>query len=255
MTRLGTNARDVAAAEIDVHAIVDALEHRAFTIFVQPIVLLAGRRPVGAETLLRWARGGDMLVPAHFVERARRSGLLGQLGDVAVATALSVTPTADSWLTVNLWPEQLLDSSLPDRLANDCRRRALDPNRLVLEVSELTPVEVVLRARSMLQRLRAHGMRVALDDFGAPGMDADLCDRLSPDIVKVDRSVLVAARRSTAARCRLKSAVEWATARSLPCVVEGIETEAELRIAVDAGADLGQGYLFGRPVQAIFSGS
>ncbi len=120
---------------------------------------------------------------------------------------------------------------------------------LVCEITEAAaPDNDILL--ELVRETRRHGIRIAIDDFGAGQSDWERCDLLQPDLVKIDAGWfqrLVAERSALHLLARL---IEQFSEREIPVLIEGIETPLHLRAALDAGAELFQGYLFGRPALA-----
>lgn len=125
----------------------------------------------------------------------------------------------------------------------------IDPRLLVCEITEAAALDDDILLE-LVRETRRHGIRVAIDDFGAGQSGWERCDLIEPDIVKIDSGWfqrLVAERGPMNLLARL---IEQFGERGIPVLIEGIETPLHLNVAVDAGANLFQGYLFGRPALA-----
>lgn len=208
---------------------------------LQPICRGSDGSVVGHEALLR-TRSSALRGPLEILEAARR---LDRMEDVGRRTrrlsAALLQPGAD--LYVNLWPSDLLD---PDLGSDECALRPI-ADRVVLEITEHLPIEAVPGLTSRLQRLRALGFRIALDDFGAGHAGLSSWARLEPEILKVDRRITSGLPECRAMRRILEGAVELASHSASIVVAEGIETVPQLEACVAAGCHLVQGYLLGMP--------
>ena len=215
----------------------------------QPIKLASGRLG-GFEALARWTHEGTPIPPATFLPMARRLGCLPQLDRVVLAKAVEHAAGwgSDIVLAVNLDADTLADEQFADYALGLLAGR-LATRRLTVEVLESGLVEHDHGALSTLGRLRAAGVRIAVDDFGAGYASLVRLQALRPDIVKIDRSLL-AALTSDAPTPLLTGVAQLAHQIGAIVVAEGIETDAQLAAAIAAGCDALQGYLLGRPGSA-----
>lgn len=215
----------------------------------QPLIDLASDAVVAYEALVRGPAGGAVLDPSLLLARARVAGRLVELDwacrSLALREALAAGLRPPLRLFVNAEPESLAAPCPPSLLPAlaDAHRR-LD---VVVEVTErhlLHRPDQLLRA---VEAVRGLGWQVALDDVGATDAGLALLPVLRPDVVKLDRSLLLADPRDPH-RARTVAAVRsYAADTGAPVVAEGIETAADRDRARELGADWGQGFLLGRP--------
>jgi len=215
----------------------------------QPIQLANGRLG-GFEALARWTHEGTSIPPATFLPMARRLGCLPALDRVVLRKAVdqAVNWGGDVVLAVNLDADTLADEDFADYALGLLTGR-LATRRLTVEVLESGLVENDHGALSTLGRLRAAGVRIAVDDFGAGYASLVRLQALRPDIVKIDRS-LVAPLTSEAPTPLLTGVAQLAHQIGAIVVAEGVETQEQLSAAIAAGCDAVQGYLLGRPGSA-----
>jgi diguanylate cyclase (GGDEF)-like protein len=222
----------------------------------QPLFSIAsGRRKlVGFEALLRWhhPRLGWM-APDLFIPLAEKSGLIHPLGDWVLARALREgrlllrdPATADLQLAVNISASQLAQPNFCLGLADVLQAEGFPPAALCLEVTESMLTDVA--ASFVLADVRRLGVHVAVDDFGVGFSSLSYLRRLPADIVKLDRSFLDDGDTETVGFIR--ALIMLAHSAGMSVVLEGIETQAQLEIAVAAGADVVQGFLFATPLSA-----
>lgn len=222
--------------------------HGLRTVF-QPVVDLVSGAVVGHEALTRVPKHGPWPDPTSLVAEARRAGRLVELDwacrSLALRSACAAGLDPPSLLFVNAEPESLAapcPAALLPELAVAHRR--LD---VVVEVTERHLLHRPDRLVRAVEAVRGLGWQVALDDVGATDAGLALLPVLRPDIVKLDRALL-ATTGDDGERMRTLSAVRrYADDTGARVVAEGIETPADLRRAVQAGAGWGQGYLLGRP--------
>jgi EAL domain-containing protein (putative c-di-GMP-specific phosphodiesterase class I) len=144
---------------------------------------------------------------------------------------------------VNLSPETLLLPGVHGALA----RSPIPLSRIVLEITEHSSVEDYADLARALRPLREAGMRIAVDDAGAGYATFRHILALSPDVIKLDRTLIAGIDRDPARRALAAAVVSFAGETRTSVVAEGLETAAEFRTVLRLGVDSGQGYLLGRP--------
>jgi EAL domain-containing protein (putative c-di-GMP-specific phosphodiesterase class I) len=211
----------------------------------QPIVNILTGRVVGMEALARFdaepRRGPDTWFAA-----AHAAGLGVPLELAAVRAGLARLEDLPEplYLSVNASPLTTTSDGLAELLNAETRCR------IVLELTEHAAVKDYQRLNEALDSLRAHGLRVAIDDVGAGFASMRHLLELAPDFVKIDR-VLCRHLRSAPGRALVAGILSFASETGSTVVAEGIETHRELEGALRTGIRYGQGYLFGRPEALI----
>jgi EAL domain-containing protein (putative c-di-GMP-specific phosphodiesterase class I) len=210
----------------------------------QPIVSLRERRVFGYEALLRSAEP-TLPNPGEILDVAERLGRVHDLGRAIrrrVASEISLAP-GDAHLFVNLHSIDLGDDDLYDPGS------ALSgvASRVVLEITERASLDGVQHVESRVQRLRARGFRVAIDDLGAGYAGLTSFTQLEPDIAKLDMSLVRDIDKQPRKQSIVRSMTRLCDELGIQVVVEGVETPAERDQLAELGCDLMQGYLFARP--------
>jgi diguanylate cyclase (GGDEF)-like protein len=233
-----------------------AIDQDQLHVHYQPLIRLDGQRIVGAEALVRWnhpTRGA--IPPEEFLVAAERGPLIHRLGAWILQAACQqlvdwtteLGPDALQEVAVNVSPRQLLDPLFSVTVAEALAMTGLDPERLVLEITESTAMAP--NSQEQLAALRATGVRLAIDDFGTGHSSLSRLAVLPVDTLKVDRS-FVGAIPVVGDAPLLRAMVAMAHSLGLSVVAEGIETEHQRQFLTDLGCEHGQGYLFSRPVPA-----
>jgi diguanylate cyclase (GGDEF)-like protein len=220
----------------------------------QPIVELESGRTIGFEALVRWLRDGRLVPPVEFIPLAESSGLIGPLTDWVVSEACrTVAPWGRlgdrPWVSVNLSSSQLLRQDIVTRLERTLADTGLPAERLVLEITESSLLDIDV-ARPAIERLSRAGIRLAIDDFGTGYSALSYLARLPIDIVKIDRSFVMALEHAGPEEAIASAIIALAKRLGLTTIGEGIETAAQLAQLSALGCNLGQGYLLGRPAAA-----
>ncbi|HUB71160.1 MAG TPA: EAL domain-containing protein [Acidimicrobiales bacterium] len=231
-----------------------AVDNRSLTLHYQPTLDMRTLRPLGVEALVRWEHPElGLLYPGSFIPLAERVGLLPDITrsvvDQAVSHAASLT-RAGRYLqmSVNISRFDLVDEELPSYIDDVLARNAFPPERLTLEITESALSADQERAVRCVRDLRDKGIRISVDDYGVGYSSMSQLLVLEIDELKIDRSFVTGLRSGTRAQAIVRSAVELARALGVTVVAEGIETRAVFDLLRDLGADIGQGYLIGRPM-------
>lgn len=205
---------------------------------------------VGAEALFRWKHRelGDVGA-LEAISIAEQSGSIQTLGERVVREAARVA-LRWPWLSVavNVSPAQFTrDGKLPERLRRVIEEEGVSPSQIELEITEQLFMEEQARCEEQMQRLRESGFRLALDDFGTGYSSLSYLRRFKVDRLKLDRSFLLEAESQESVAI-IRAAVLLAHSLGLEVVAEGIETELQQAVALEAGCDLLQGHLYAAPM-------
>ncbi|SIQ13922.1 periplasmic sensor diguanylate cyclase/phosphodiesterase [Rhizobium sp. RU35A] len=229
-----------------------AIEQNEIMVAFQPVVDAQHLKLRGVEALARWTRAGHGPVrPDIFIPVAERSGLIDQLGLCVLRTACeALVRWPHLTLSVNISPGQFRDPSFVGRVADLLRDTGTEPSRVTLEMTETYFIQNPARARETLDRLKAIGVKIALDDFGAGFSSVGYLRQFGFDRMKIDRSLVSAADAGGRAVDMLQATVALARSLDIPVTAEGIESADQATALRIAGCDQLQGYLFGKPMPA-----
>jgi len=249
---------DRAARQFELdHDLRDALSRGdEFVLLYQPLFSAgAGKRRLsGFEALLRWHHPHyGWMAPDTFLPMAEKSGLIVPIGDWVLARALRdgaslrrARRDPGLEIAVNVSPVQLAQPGYGTSVADALRAEGFPPEALCIEVTESVLADAALA--SVVAEIRRLGVRVSIDDFGMGYSSLSYLRRLPVDVVKLDRSFLEDAAGDPACRGFVGSVVSVVHAAGMAVVIEGIETHAQLALALSSGADMLQGFLFAKPL-------
>jgi len=232
------------------------LDRCEFVPFFQPQVSFATGQIVGVETLARWVHPqAGILAPSAFISLMEGNAMVGELFDMMLDGSMDAIA---HWsrqgiripVSINASPLTLEDIGVPNRWRNTVERRGIDPGLLTIEVTETAIARDFRNLLESITRLRMHGFRVSLDDFGTSYSSLQQLSELPANEVKIDRSFVARAMVSPRALVILESIVRMARELRLSTVAEGIETAAHFAFARDIGCDIAQGWHVGLPVTA-----
>lgn len=220
----------------------------------QPRVSLTDDTVVGAEAIIRWPhRKRGLIPPDRFIPLAEQVGMMGPIGAWVLATGCAEAaswPDQTATLSVAVSQSQILDAGFPSHVAAAIEASGLAPERLELGLTELILLGVDDNSLFMLAALRDMGVGLALDDFGTGFASLAMLRRLPLTTLRIDRALVRGLPDSTEDAAIVRAVVEAAHVVGLTAVAEGIETQAQRDFLIRIGADVGQGYLFGRPIPA-----
>jgi diguanylate cyclase (GGDEF)-like protein len=244
-----------AELEQIIHGAVDRGELR---VAYQPIVELATGRAVGAEALVRWHPAGrPMLMPADFITLAEENGQIVAIGRWVIEEACRLGRRWQNQLndpafgiSVNLSARQFQHPDLVRDVKAALASTGLAPAALTLEITESVLMQHTSSTIDTLGELRAHGVRLAIDDFGTGYSSLSYLDRFSVDVLKIDRTFIDGFGADREGPVLVRAIIELAQALGLQVVAEGIERVDQLAPLRALGCELGQGYLFSRPMEA-----
>lgn len=227
-----------------------AIRGQNLDIAYQPVISLRTGRIVALEAFARWTTAsGATVSPDVFIPMAEESGMIGELGAQilrkaarAAARWQSIAPTG---LRVNVSAREVDAPGFYDEVMRTLGHADLDPRLLGLEMDEPDLFADGSRSADNLSRLRAAGVTLLLDDFGA-GYSSLGSEQLIPviDVLKIDRATLSAPEGSDL----VQGVVDLARARNVEVSAEGIEDARQHLMVVDQGCDYAQGYFFARPI-------
>ncbi|MEL6877897.1 MAG: EAL domain-containing protein [Pseudomonadota bacterium] len=228
-----------------------ALERQEIEVLFQPQFSCASDEVIGAEALARWHHpvrgkiGGQELF-----EIAEQHGLVLPLSSHIILSALN---TAASWpghldLSLNMTPQELCDPGYAANFLKIAMACGVELRNILVEVTEQTLLNQLDIAMGELRLLKAAGVRVALDDFGAGFCNFNYLKRLPLDHIKLDRSMVEGIGESERDLAIFRAIVALARALELKITAEGIEDEAQRKAVAEEGCDYWQGFLRAQPM-------
>jgi EAL domain-containing protein (putative c-di-GMP-specific phosphodiesterase class I) len=223
----------------------------------QPAVHLASGDVRGCEALLRWEHPHRGLVgPEEFIPIAEENGLIVPLTRWLLVTTLAqgaswAAEGLDLVIAVNISPVHLSTGTLVDDVLEAVAHADVPPSSLLLELTETAFTRDPAQAREQLTALRAHGVRVAIDDFGSGYSSLSTVAALPADVLKIDRSLVTGTPDSPAAPDAVLAAVTaLGAALDMQVLAEGIETAEQLARVRAMGCEFAQGNHLSPPLPA-----
>ena len=232
-----------------------ALERKEFTLQYQPKIDLRNGRITGAEALIRWTHPAEgSISPAQFIPVAEDCGLIVPIGNWVLREACRQTRAwSDAGLpaltiAVNVSALEFRQETYLEGVFAALRETGLDPKSLELELTESVLMKRAETAASVLQELRARGIRVAVDDFGTGYSSLSYLRKFPIDALKIDQSFVRQITMAPQDTTIVSAIISMGRSLNLRVVAEGVETIGELEFLQAHQCDEAQGYYFSRPI-------
>ena len=234
-----------------------AIERKEIFLHYQPIVELDTGKLSSLEALVRWNhRRLGIIGPLEFVAIAEETGMVVPIGKSILKMACQQMATwrqrfpafKDVRVGVNVSSKQFSDSALVGDVVEVLSASKLDPDALTIEITESMMMENPSEATNLLQDLRSRGVRIAVDDFGTGYSSLASLHQLSLDVLKVDQSFVTNMLQSSENTAIVRTILSLAENLGLDAVAEGIETREQRLQLQSMGCQMGQGYLFSKPL-------
>jgi len=239
------------ALEMDLR---DAIENDEFFLVYQPTFDLRDMSPTGVEALIRWkhpTRG--VVAPNDFIPLLEETGLICQIGKWVLEEACR---QGAAWreaghsigMAVNVSGRQLDTDELLTDIEDALSESGLAPSALTLEITETTLMRNAEETAHRLIAIKTLGVRIAIDDFGTGYSSLAHLQRFPVDALKIDRSFIARLTDNPEGETLIHTLVQLGKALSIETLAEGIEHQRELSFLQDEQCDLGQGFLYARPL-------
>lgn len=233
-----------------------AINNEEFEIYYQPLIDMHTGQVSSVEALLRWNHPKKgLLGPESFIDYALESGLICHMGDwVIVSACEQLARWRDAGLalamSINVSARQFQSDSLIARVARCLQQFNLDPQYLIIEITEQIFMEEVSDLLQRVQALRNLGVKISLDDFGTGYSSLNYIVRFSPDYLKIDRSFVARIGEQAQHNGMVEAIVGLGRIVPLGIVAEGVETQEQFDFLKACGCNFAQGFYFSKPCSA-----
>lgn len=228
-----------------------------FEIYIQPIVNVRTKQCIGGEALVRWNSNKlGFLVPNDFIPLAEHLGLIAPIGEYVLKQSCLLNKKwsdfgLDIRINVNLSIVQLLANNVVDTIADIIKKSGINPNNLVLEVTESLAINDMSRMKQIISDIKALGVNIALDDFGTGYSSLNYIKQMDLDIIKVDRTFIQDIAEDNYAKAFVKLIADLSKQLKVQVCVEGVEDKEQLDVLQELDIYVIQGYYFGKPMKVI----
>jgi diguanylate cyclase (GGDEF)-like protein/PAS domain S-box-containing protein len=236
-----------------------AIDEHQLVVYYQPIVSLSANSICGFEALVRWNHPERGLVfPGEFIPVAEESDLILLLGRWVLRESCrqmaewkrNFAPDPPLTVSVNVSSRQLSDPRLIEHVESALAETGLNPESLVLEMTESAIMGDAMQTLATLNRLKKMNIGLEIDDFGTGYSSLSYLQRLPFDTLKIDRSFISELGAGNGCLEIAKAILELARSLRMEVIAEGVETEQQLGILRQLDCNFIQGFLFSKPVDA-----
>jgi EAL domain-containing protein (putative c-di-GMP-specific phosphodiesterase class I)/CheY-like chemotaxis protein len=245
--------------DISAEELADAIESNEIELAYQPKVWCNSGLLAGFEALARWrSPGRGLVMPGQFIPVAESGRLINRLTRQVLALSLEWLADAcngqgrndDELLTmsINMSALTLDDPGFIDRVSEQCNALGIAPGQLIFELTETSAMRDPISSLDLLTRLRMKGFQLSIDDFGTGYSSMLQLVRLPFSEIKVDRSFVMSASRSSESKAVIRSVIELGRSLGLRTTAEGVEDAETLEYLKELRCDLAQGYLIAKPL-------
>jgi EAL domain-containing protein (putative c-di-GMP-specific phosphodiesterase class I) len=234
----------------------NALNNGDLVLHYQPLITTDGHI-TGAEALVRWKHPLNGLVaPDSFIEHAEKSGLIIQLGNQVLELVCQHINTlidsglvdADFKLSINVSPLQFADLNFINEIERAIQKYNIDPNRLILEITENALLQDMGQTVEKLEQLRHAGFTLAIDDFGTGQSSLAYIKNLPIDVIKIDRILVKDITTEKTDAIIVEGTISMSRKLGIKIVAEGVEDYSTLDRLKTFGCNIVQGDLIARPM-------
>lgn len=248
-----TGKVDISYRHMQLDDLFDAVTHRKIKPYYQPLVDIRNETVVGIESLARWEHETlGMIPPDVFIPMAEREGVIYTLTNLMFELTLKDFQTLKKkgyslQLSFNLSAKLLHLQRLPDNYAKQVRKYNIEPEEVVLEITESFGIVNDRDAMETLNRLRLQGFKLSIDDFGTGYASINNLLNMPFTQLKIDRVFVTNASNNEVAKTLLESCLKLSHDLELEVVCEGIESEQDLDLVKQLEGTIAQGFLIARP--------
>ena len=234
-----------------------AVENDEFIVYYQPFVELKEEKLVGMEALVRRRKeNGEIVFPSAFIENLEKMHLIEKVG---IRILEKVCIQLKEWLnkgydvvpvSVNLSALQFKNPNLAKDIKNVLQKYGIPSRYIVLEITETTVMEDVGIAQLIIEELKAYGFAISIDDFGTGYASIGYLKKFMFDHLKIDISFIKEIVANAKDRTIVEAIISIARTLDLKTIAEGIESEEQLDVMSALGCEMGQGFLWDKPITA-----
>ena len=236
-------------------AIANGFKNKGFEVYYQPIYNASDMTICAGEALLRLHdRDNGEIYPDEFLPIAERSGMIFELGDFVLDEVCKFlnsgipTEMGIDTLNINLSVIQCIQSNYAERIISLVSKYDISPSRITFEITESAATTDFAALKAFVTKLRAHGFRFTVDDYGIGYSNVHSIFSLDVEIIKIDRTILWEAEQTETGRIIMVSSVDMIKRMGKKILITGVETKPQIDMATEFGVDYLQGYYFSNPI-------
>ena len=235
----------------------DGYNKDEFELYYHPKNRLIDDTIIGAEALIRWNHPTmGLIYPDKFIELSESTGFILKLGTFVIsegckhiAKVNKLTNTKEFHLSVNISIRQLQRGNIFQIIKDNLEKFSIDPSQFYLEITENIISQKDILVIEKLNKIRALGVKICMDDFGAGYSTLSTLDRLPIDSIKIDKSFIDNIPQNEEKNILIDSVITMTTSLGIKVLAEGVEEEYQKKYLIEKGCLYYQGYLFSKPLR------
>jgi diguanylate cyclase (GGDEF)-like protein/PAS domain S-box-containing protein len=251
--RADTDTRTQAYDKIWVRHIKAALMENRFRLVQQPIASLLGEDKGMFDVLVRMLdEQGKEVLPSEFIPAAERNDLMKNIDRWVIGASMSFCAArSPSGIFIRLSRDTINDQSLPIWLSNQLKASKVQPARLCFQVDEKIAGQYLLQTQELREQVKRQGFRFAIEHFGAGGDPQQMVERLRPDFVKIDGTLMQGLATAKPQQQRVKALVDIAKEVGAVTIAERVEDANTMAVLWQLGIEFIQGYFVNKPEEVV----
>ncbi len=250
---------DSGTKSISSHELQRGIRENQFIVYYQPQIKVTDQSVIGAEALVRWQHPTRGLIPPNlFIPIAEKFDLIDDLTWVVLKQAIH---QCQHWrqgplnfhirISVNISAITLKSLDLPERIHSLTHESGINPDQLVLEITESALTQELIKSLEILTRLRIKKFNLSIDDFGAGYSSMVQLHRVPFSEIKIDRSFVLQMIKDHEAHAIVETVIMLGKKLGMTVIAEGVETKEIFTRLGQLGCDIAQGYFFARPMPGL----
>ena len=231
-----------------------AIDKNEFEVYYQPMYDLEKEKIIGAEALTRWNSPTGIIPPDKYIYLAKKSRDIIKLDEFVLreacrcCKAMNDIGIPDFSVSVNISYIAIKQTDFIDNLCKIINEEKVNPNYIKLEVTEDEIIDDMEFVISILNKLRALGFKISLDDFGVGYSSFNYIKNLPLDTLKIDRSLLISVEEDKKTLAIIETLINLSHTLDLKVICEGVELESQLELLKGINCDGIQGYFISKPI-------
>ena len=238
-------------------ALHNALQNNEIYMVFQPQYSLKTKKIISVEALVRWENSElGFVSPEKFIPIAEDSGIIISLGyfifeeSCKAFKKMKENGVKLEQIAINVSSIQFKETHLLDTFVSIAKRHNIEPNEIEIEITERFIMEHTISNMNMLQNFRNYGFKISIDDFGTGYSSMSYLKQLPVDTIKIDKSFVDDIADGSSDNVIIEAIIALSKTLGYIIVAEGIETQEQENFLAEVNCDIGQGYLFSKPVSS-----
>lgn len=233
-----------------------AIDNNEFILYYHPFIKMDSNKVIGVEALIRWnGQEKGFIPPMEFIPIAEENGMIEEISKWVFKTAIEQKikwegKGLDLLMSINLSGKNLLQNDIIHYIRNLIQEKKVNASNLQIEITETATMVNLHKAMKTISAIREMGIKIALDDFGTGYSSLNYLKNLPIDVLKMDRDFIKSIMNENEEEIIVPYVIQMGHILNLQIIAEGIETKEQESFLKKHKCDIGQGYLFSKPIPA-----